>query len=140
MRTTTVVILTPEREIILSEICSLVIECPDGERGILPGHAPSIVELAIGVMRCTTKKKEELYFALGGGVAEITPNKVLLIVHSAEEAHEIDVERAKEAALRAKRRLEERTPGVDFVRAQAALLRSLARLKAAEVSQKARKG
>lgn len=139
MKTMSLSIITPEREITIPGVRSLVLECPDGKRGVLPGHAPAIFELLIGVMRCTTQSGEEMVFALGGGVAEVTQEKVTLIVHSAEEAHEIDIERAKEAAQRAERRLKERTSGVDFARAQAALLRSLARLRAKGAVERTRR-
>lgn len=131
MRTMVLSIITPEREILVSDVRSLVFECPDGKRGILPGHARALFELPIGVLYCRKADGEELYFALGGGTAEVTPEKVTVLVHSAEEAHEIDIARAQEAARRAESRLRERSAGIDFTRAQAALLRSLARLRAA---------
>ncbi len=140
MRTMTLDILTPERRITIEGVRSLVLECPDGKRGVLPGHAPAIFELLIGVLRCTTQDEKERFFALGGGVAEVTPEKVTLLVHSAEEAHEIDVARAQEAARRAERRLRERRGEVDFARAQAALLRSLARLRAASSLKRSPRG
>ncbi|MBC7218129.1 MAG: ATP synthase F1 subunit epsilon [Candidatus Caldatribacterium sp.] len=127
----TLVIITPEREITIPEVRSLIFECPDGKRGVLPGHARALFELPIGVLYCRKENGEELYFALGGGVAEVTPEKVTVLVHSAEEAHEIDVARAQEAARRAEIRLREKAANVDFARAQMALLRSLARLRAA---------
>lgn len=130
MRTTVLAIITPEREITIPEVSSLIFECPDGKRGVLPGHARAIFELSIGVLYCRKNNGEEYYFALGGGVAEVTPEKVTVLVHSAEEAREIDVARAQEAAHRAEQRLREQSAQVDFARAQAALLRSLARLRA----------
>lgn len=131
MRTMVLSIITPEREVCIPDVRSLILECPDGKRGVLPGHARALFELPIGVLYCRKADGEELYFALGGGAAEVTPEKVTVLVHSAEEAHEIDVARAQEAARRAESRLRERSANIDFTRAQAALLRSLARLRAA---------
>lgn len=131
MKTMVLSIITPEREILIPDARSLIFECPDGKRGILPGHTCALFELSIGVLYCRRVSGDELYFALGGGVAEVTPEKVTVLAHSAEEAHEIDVARAQEAARRAEIRLRERTANIDFTRAQAALLRSLARLRAA---------
>lgn len=140
MRTMTLTIITPERETTIPGVRSLILECPDGKRGVLPGHALALFELPIGVLYCRKEGGEELYFALGGGVAEVTPEKVTILVHSAEEAHEIDVARAQEAARRAESRLKGKAANVDFARAQAALLRSLARLRAAaHLSQASRK-
>ena len=139
MRTLELRIITPEKTIQTSGVRSLVFECPDGKRGVLPGHISSLVELLPGVLKYTNEKEEEYYFALSGGVAEITPQMVTILTEAAEEASEIDITRAQEALERARKRLKEKLPETDFARAQAALLRSLARLRAREAIQKAKK-
>ncbi|MCJ7829010.1 MAG: F0F1 ATP synthase subunit epsilon, partial [Dehalococcoidia bacterium] len=49
-----------------------------------------------------------------------------------ERAEEIDIERAEAAKRRAEERLKTRTPELDVAQVQAALLRSLVRLRVAE--------
>ncbi|QPM68852.1 ATP synthase F1 subunit epsilon [Atribacter laminatus] len=129
-------IVTPERTSIFPEVYSITLECPDGLRGILPGHAPFLVELLTGVLKYTTQDDQKKYVAISGGAAEITPYQVTIITDSAESADTIDIARAQEAATRAQQRIKDKTPGTDFIRAEAALKRSLARLRAAELAGK----
>ena len=129
-------IVTPEQTFIIPNVYSITLECPDGLRGILPGHAPFLVELLTGVLKYTTNDNQKKYIAISGGAAEITPHQVTIITDSAESADSIDIDRAKEAASRAQQRIKEKIPGTDFVRAEAALKRSLARLRAAELAGK----
>ena len=139
MRTFELQIITPEKTINIPGVRSLVCECPDGKRGVLPGHISSLAELVPGVLKYTDEEGEEYYFAISGGVIEISPQVVTILTEAAEEASEIDATRAQEALERARQRLKEKLPEADFTRAQAALLRSLARLRAKEATQKGKK-
>ena len=129
-------IVTPEQTFIESGVQSITLECPDGLRGVLPGHAPCLVEILTGVLTYTDQNNQKHYFAVSGGAVEITPRIVTILTDSAEKADIIDITRAKEAAKRAQQRLKDKIPGTDFVRAEAALKRSLARLRAAELAGK----
>jgi F-type H+-transporting ATPase subunit epsilon len=139
MRTFELHIITPEKTINIPRVRSLVCECPDGKRGVLPGHISSLAELVPGVLKYTDEKGEEYYFAISGGVIEISPQMVTILTEAAEKASEIDATRAQEALERARQRLKQKLPEADFARAQAALLRSLARLRAKETVQKGKK-
>jgi F-type H+-transporting ATPase subunit epsilon len=77
------------------------------------------------------KDKEEEYLAISGGFLEVRPDKVIILADACERAEEIDFARAEAAKRRAEETLKERPPGVDAA-AEAALRRSLARLKVAE--------
>jgi F-type H+-transporting ATPase subunit epsilon len=68
--------------------------------------------------------------AVHGGIIEILKDKVTVLAEVAEWPEEIDVNRANEAKIRAERRLASKEAGVDILRAEAALQRSLARLNA----------
>ena len=58
----------------------------------------------------------------------ILQDSVKIMAEVAEWPDEIDENRANEAKLRAERRLKEAGNGIDYVRAEAALKRSIARL------------
>ncbi|MGQ9473695.1 MAG: ATP synthase F1 subunit epsilon [Candidatus Caldatribacteriaceae bacterium] len=131
-------IIAPDRTIVLSRVQSIVFDCPDGKRGVLPGHEHALFELAIGVLRCVDDTGKRHYFSIAGGVAEVNHQRVIITTDSVEEAHEIDIERAKTALERAEKRLREKALETDFVRAQSALLRALARLRASEYVQKSK--
>ena len=109
-------IVTPAQTYIYPDVYSITLECPDGLRGILPGHAPFLVELLTGVFKYTTIDDQKKYLAISGGAAEITPYQVTIITDSAEGADTIDVPRAQEAATRAQQRIKEKKPGTDFIR------------------------
>ena len=68
------------------------------------------------------------------GFAEVSNDRVSVLVDAAENSTEIDVERAKLAIERARERLEQERgkEDLDFRRAEAALQRALMRLKLAE--------
>jgi F-type H+-transporting ATPase subunit epsilon len=98
---------------------------------VLPGHAPLVSELEIGVVRVKTAQDEQRSFAIAGGVVRVLNNQVLVLTRTAESDVHIDRERAEAAKKRAEDRLKESKPStVDVVRATAALHRALARLQA----------
>ena len=68
--------------------------------------------------------------AVHGGIIEILKDKITILAEVAEWSDEIDVERANEARLRAEKRLASHDSNLDMVRAETALKRSLARIKA----------
>ncbi len=72
------------------------------------------------------------HFAVSGGFVEVQNNHVVVMAETAEMAREIDVERARQAAERAKAALRAPSGTVDMAQAQAALMRALARLRAVE--------
>ena len=72
--------------------------------------------------------------AVTTGFAEVSNDKVSVLVETAEKAGDIDVDRARKAVERAKERLakERATEDIDFLRAENALKRAIIRLKVAE--------
>lgn len=111
----------------------VVLPGADGQLGILPRHAPVVTILQPGEI-LVRKGGEEIPFAVSGGFAQISPERVTILADAAEHAEEIDIERAEAARQRAQDQLTERRaiPSVDAARAEAALRRSLMRLKVAE--------
>ena len=108
-----------------------------GEMGILPGHAPLLSSLEMGVIRVKTEDKEEV-FTVTGGFIEVQPNIVTVMADAAENVEDIDVERAEKAMERASKFVEEysATDQTNHLRAQAALRRSNLRLKVAQQYRK----
>ena len=83
------------------------------------------------------KGGEEVSLAISGGFLEVRPDRVVVLADAAERVDEIDVERAEAARKRAKERLsQQRELGIDGARAEAALRRSLVRLRVAEMAQR----
>lgn len=122
-------VVTPERVVVQKDVDSLVVPGSEGYLGVLPGHAPLVAELNTGVLRYKEGGQEKVA-ALSGGFMEVALNKAVLLSDTAELAEEIDVDRALRAKRRAEERLHDRKPEIDSARAEAALLRALARLQA----------
>ena len=102
-----------------------------GYLGILPGHAPLITELAVGVI--TYKASGATHtLAVAWGFAEVLPDKVTILAEAAERPQEIDVARAQEAKSRAEALLKSNDPKVDYARAEDALQRAETRLNVAK--------
>jgi len=131
-------IVTPERPVLKEEIDSLVLPGRDGQVGILPDHAPLLVQLTIGELKITADGQTK-YFAVSGGFAEVHPNRVEVFAESAEMDSEIDVERARLAAERANKELEKSSNAGDLELARIALARALIRLRISEGLSKRRK-
>ncbi len=131
----TVDILTPERNVLQAQADSVVVPAADGELGILPQHAPLVAELQPGEIRLRTGNEIQL-FAVSGGFVEVQNNHVVVMAETAEMAHEIDVERARQAAERAKAALRAPVGTIDMAQAEAALRRALVRLHAVESVQR----
>lgn len=122
-------IVTPERLVYNEKADMIVVPGIQGYLGILALHAPIVSGLDIGVLKVITGGKESK-FAISGGFMEVSDNKVVVLADTAEQGNEIDVLRAKEARERAEQRLSNRTADVDSARAEMALRKAVARLKA----------
>jgi F-type H+-transporting ATPase subunit epsilon len=125
-------IVTAERMVFSDEVSALIAWGMDGQLGILPHHAPLMTMLQPGDLMIR-KDKEEEYLAISGGFLEVRPDKVIILADACERVEEIDIARAEEAKRRAQETLKMAAPlTIDMAAAEAALRRSLARLKVAE--------
>jgi F-type H+-transporting ATPase subunit epsilon len=131
MATLRLEIITAERQVFADDVNVVVAPGIEGELGILPHHAPLMTMLKPGEL-LIRKDSEETYMSVSGGFLEIRPDKIIILADACERAEEIDIERAEEAKRRAEERLKTHPPDVDMAQVQAALLRSLVRLKVAE--------
>lgn len=125
-------IVTPERTVFSQEVNMVVAQTIDGQIGILPGHIPLVTVLETGVMRVQIGPEQEQTLAVSGGFLEMSPdNKLTILAQTAELAEEIDVDRARQALARAEERLNGKSENTDAVRAEIAMRKALARLRAA---------
>ena len=101
-----------------------------GNVGIYAKHIPMVSVVAPGKLSIHCEDGSIKKCALLSGFAEILQDKVTILADSCEYGDQIDVARAKDAAERAKRRLEKKD-GIDIARAELALRRALVRLDVA---------
>ena len=97
----TLELVTPEKVAWSAPADFVVIPAFDGEMGVLPGHQPFLVQLAAGEVRVTTGD-EVKHFAISGGFAEVKNDTISLFAETAEDAGQIDAERAHQALEKAK--------------------------------------
>ena len=104
-----------------------------GEFGVLANHAPFLSTIKIGTL--TYKKGgQETVLMVSGGFCEVSSNTITFLVEAAEKGGEIDVDRALRAKERAEKRLaqtQQKQENINQTRAEAAMQRAVARLKAA---------
>ena len=124
-------IVTAEQQTFTGEANAVIAPGIEGQLGILPHHAPLMTMLQPGEL-IIKKDGEDLYLAITGGFLEVRPDKVIILADACEKCEEIDIARAEEAKKRAEERVKSQSPGIDHARAEAALRRSLIRLKVAE--------
>ena len=128
-------IATPTRLVVSERVDEVVAPGIEGYFGVLPGHAPFLTTLGVGVLTYRIGR-EEFRLAVAGGFCEVRNDKVIVLADSAERPEEVDRGRAERARDRAERRLSGRPAGdepeeIDYGRAARSLARAQARLDVA---------
>ena len=100
----------------------------DGAFQILKDHTSMVTQLKVGSVIFDNDGKQKI-LATSGGYLEIQNNNISIIAETAEWADEIELERAREAERRARKRLESHEGGLDIDRAKLSLARALNRIK-----------
>jgi F-type H+-transporting ATPase subunit epsilon len=132
-------VLTPEKMVFAGDVDMILAWGVEGQLGILPHHAPLMTMLQPGDLVFRKAGKEES-LVISGGFLEVRPDRVVVLADACERAEEIDVARAEAAKERARKALLAATGEVDATAAEAALRRSLARIKAVEKIRRKRSG
>ena len=99
-------LVTPERILFSEEVQAVRAPGINGSFGVLARHAPMLTELTTGLIKLTLANGFDAYIATGGGFMEVSRNKVIILADSAELSEEIDVDKARAAAERARKLLE----------------------------------
>jgi F-type H+-transporting ATPase subunit epsilon len=122
-------IVTPEREVWTGAAEMLIARGVEGEVGILAGHAPLLVQLAIGPLRIHRQGGGLLAAAIDGGFLHVGTHDGLtradVLASGAELADEIDIDAA--------RRTVEQLQGKDAAATDDELAASQAELQKAQV-------
>jgi F-type H+-transporting ATPase subunit epsilon len=131
-------VVTAERTVFQDDVDMVVAPGIEGQLGILPHHAPLMTSLTFGELIIHREGQDDEFIAIGGGFMEVGPEHVTVLADSAERAGEIDEERAEAARRRAEELMaQKRREDADFARAEAALRRSMLRLKVAKRKRRA---
>ena len=124
-------IVTPDREFYSDDADMVEFNTTEGEIGIYQGHAPLTVIVKPGILTITQGETVK-NAALHAGFVQILPEEVTILAEIIEWPSEIDTQRAEAARERAENRLKDKSH-IDVARAEAALMRSIARINAAKL-------
>jgi len=124
-------IVSQDRMVYSGDADMVLLPGAEGMMGILPNHTPVLTVIQYGIIT-VREKNQEKYFTVAGGIAEVQPDQITILADAAENVAEIDIQRAKDARLRAEEILKKGVgPDTDrYLSIQAALRRSNLRLDA----------
>ncbi|MGH9338727.1 MAG: ATP synthase F1 subunit epsilon [Acidobacteriota bacterium] len=115
-------IVTPDRLLFSGEVDEVTVPGADGYLGILPGHAPLLSELRIGVISFRQGEQHFRFFCTWGFL-EVLPDQVSVLTEGAQAPDQIDSQQARADKEQAEETLRSRDPKTDFA-AAADLLQS----------------
>jgi len=125
-------VITPDKTVWDEPVEEIVLPSITGQLGILPGHAPLLSGLDIGVMRVRAAKEWKA-IAVAGGFAEIDNDTVKILVNSAELGEKIDQEAARTQYETAQKSFDTASKSGDLqekIKADRALKKARARFQA----------
>jgi F-type H+-transporting ATPase subunit epsilon len=125
-------IVTPEKMTFSDKVEEVTIPGTEGEFGVLRGHEAFLTSVDIGELNFV-KNSKKTYYSVNTGYAEVTANKVTILIETAERSDYIDKDRALKAKDNAEARLAQISKeDVEYEKVRAALARAIVRLSAAE--------
>jgi F-type H+-transporting ATPase subunit epsilon len=113
-------IVTPEQIFFSGEVDEVNVPGAEGYLGILPGHAPLLSELRIGVISYRQGSQESHLFC-SWGFAEVLPNRVSVLAEVAKSPDQIDVKQARAERDEAEKLLQSLDEDIDYAQAMDAL-------------------
>jgi F-type H+-transporting ATPase subunit epsilon len=120
-------IITPDAVVYSEDVEMVTLPGVEGQLGILPQHIRLMTQMVPGEMIVRKSGHDDL-FAVGGGLIEITGERVSILTDLAIAADKIDEAKVEEARQRAEARLREKISDEEVASVNAALARSLAQL------------
>lgn len=125
-------IISPDRIFFDEEVDMVEMRTTEGDIGILKNHIPLTAVTVPGVLT-VHQNGSTRQAAVHDGFLEILKDQVIVLAEACEWPEEIDINRAKEAKIRAERRLSgEDGKEINVQRAEAALRKALLRIQIAE--------
>ncbi|XMB34329.1 ATP synthase F1 subunit epsilon [Candidatus Saccharibacteria bacterium oral taxon 955] len=123
-------------------VYEVIIPTVDGEISVFPSHEPLVTVAKSGVIAVRRDKQHDNdqmdYFAISGGVVEISADRVRILVDEAEHGEDI-VEAESQAALeRAIKLRDEAKTQVELEKAHQLVDRHAVRLKVADLHRRRR--
>ena len=123
----TLEIVTPEQRALTVQCDEVRLTGVEGGFGVRPGHTPLVATLAPGELAYDAAGSTHRY-AAGEGFAEVSDDRVRVLVEEVLRADQIDAQRTARELAEARKKLEEMGPGdPDYDKVRAAVERTAAR-------------
>ncbi|QHN42727.1 ATP synthase F1 subunit epsilon [Candidatus Mycosynbacter amalyticus] len=126
-----------------ADVYEVILPTKDGEIAVFPGHEPLVsiaVPGAIAVRHTKGDTDEKLeYFAISGGVVEVSPESLKVLVDEADHGDDIVEAESKAALERALKMQGEAKNQVELEKASALVDRHAVRLKVSDLRRRHRR-
>ena len=129
----TLSVVAPDRSVVEARATSVVAPGFEGYFGVMGGHEPLISAIKAGVLEYADPSGNKHYVAIGGGFAEVTPDRVTILADTAENAPEIDIEQQNRVQEEARKALRGEYSTMTKEQATIELERAVNRIKAARM-------
>ena len=130
-------LITLTGEKLSTEVYEVTLPTRAGEISVFPGHETLTTIATDGVLYVRRKKSDvdaaREVFAINGGVVQISPTLVRILVDEADAADELVAHEIEEALSRAKKLRDEAKDAVSISEAEALMNRAAVRLKVANL-------
>ncbi len=126
----TITFLAPEHAPMTITADEVLLPGTEGIFTILPGHTPFLTSLAPGLVQIAREGKEDDFFAVSGGICDVSDQGITILADGFEHGSEIDLERAEKARERALAVIHSKAEQEQLLLAEAAIARSIARIQA----------
>ena len=98
-------VVTPDRVVFDRKVKAVSFMGTDGSYGVLPGHAPLMTATRPGIVKITLESGQVEELLVTDGFAEMRGTVLSLVTDAGERPDEIDLDRAKQAEVKARERL-----------------------------------
>jgi len=125
-------VITPDAKVFAGDVETVLAPGFHGDFGVLPEHEPYITAVRAGVLRFEHEGRHHFY-VVGTGFAEVSPEKVILLVDRCEDAAGSNAAEAAAAMKVDEQAMLDNDPGDPaYLDAQADMDLQIARMRAAE--------
>jgi F-type H+-transporting ATPase subunit epsilon len=95
-------LVAADRLVWSGEAKMVIARTTEGDVGILPNHAPVLSLMVHGIVDVTTSDDETWVAAVDAGFLSVANNRISILSEHAELSHDIDLEKARADAERAR--------------------------------------
>lgn len=127
-------VVAPDRTVFEDTVDSAVLPGVYGYMGIMAGHEPMILALRAGIISMEDTTRQRHHVSVGGGFAEISEGKVIILADDAQFSSEIDVAAAELLLEEARKALRGESSTMNSDQATEELERAMARIKASRLN------